>query len=77
MVRQLCVKGVASGADFLVRLLAVRQHAAPWLPLSIVGNGVINGYGCYAPVVTSYPIIAVENVHPNQGLLGMCVLRMG
>jgi len=77
MARQLCVKGVASGADFLVRLLAVRQHAAPWLPLSIVGNGVINGYGCYAPVVTSYPIIAVENVHPNQGLLGMCVLKVG
>ena len=71
------VEGVASGANFLLRLSAGRRRVTSWLPLSIVVNGVINGCSYCVPGVTLYPIIAVGNMHLNHSLLGMCVLRMG
>ena len=77
MARRPWSEGVASGANFLLRLSVSRKRAAPRLPLSIVVNGVINRYGYYVLGVTPYPIITVGNMHPNHSLLGMCVLRMG
>lgn len=77
MARRPWSEGVASGANFLLRLSAGRRRVTSWLPLSIVVNGVINGCGYCALGVTLYPIITVGNVHLSYSLLGMCVLRMG
>ena len=77
MARRPWSEGVASGANFLLRLSAGRRRVTSWLPLSIVVNGVINGYGYCVLGVTSYPIITVENVHLSYSFLGMCVIRMG